>query len=113
MTFNTPTPGAPQFLSGDQIGATARITFSSQTSYGTALALVSALGFRLGDPCYERQPQGAHITWTPMGQESAYASGHTLLVVTTPLNADQWQRQAQASAGVTKVEASPTLTCGK
>lgn len=62
MGGNSPAPGTLVFLAPDQAGTYARITFSAQTSYESALALVSALGFRLGDPCYEREPQGAHVS---------------------------------------------------
>jgi outer membrane protein assembly factor BamB len=50
-----------------QVGIYVRVNFSPGTDYDAALAQVDALGFRLGNPCYEHQPAGAQAQWTPMG----------------------------------------------
>jgi outer membrane protein assembly factor BamB len=100
-------PGLPQ----GQEGTPVRVTFATGTSYDAALAAVTRLGFRLANPCYERQPQGAPVEWSPVGQEAVFASTGALLVATTPSNAATWQQQIRQAGGVASVAVSPPLTC--
>lgn len=111
MGFTPPPADTPTYLPPEDAGTVARIHFGVATPYATALDTITELGFRLGDPCYERQPQGASVAWHSMGQEQSYAATHALIVVTTPQNSTQWERQAQANAGVAGVDVSPALSC--
>ncbi|MGH2516776.1 MAG: hypothetical protein ACRDHP_14075, partial [Ktedonobacterales bacterium] len=86
-----------------------RVTFTAGTSYDQALATISTLGFRLAAPCYEQaQPKPA---WHPMGQQSSFASAHSLLIATTGGNATTWHQQLAAVAGVARVTTPYQPTC--
>lgn len=104
-------PGTLATLAPDAAGTLVRLTFTGQTSYEAALDATITLGFRLTNPCYERLPQGAHVMWTPMGQEHAFAQSQALLVRTTTFNSTAWQQQARGAAGVTRVEVQPAVVC--
>ena len=99
--IGTPPAGTVVALRSDQAGVYARITFSlSKKQYDQALYLVSNVGLRLADPCYE---QAKTKTWHQMGQETAFARQQTLIVATTDVTADNWQSQLQQSHVVTAI----------
>lgn len=111
-SYRVEQPTKPGYLPTEKSGSYASVTFSSGTSYDTALNTIITLGFRLANPCYEMQrAQGKKPVWTTIGQESAFATSHTLLVATTRGNATNWQQQIQATTGVVKVETSSAQQC--
>jgi len=104
-------PGTTAFLPRGQVGTYISVTFgSSVKSYETALAAVSNLGFRLGNPCYE-QAKGAKSAWSPMGQEDMFTHTHTLILATTSMNSTHWNDQLRAVAEVTQVETTFDVKC--
>ena len=106
-----PPPGTTAFLPRGQVGTYMRVTFGSPVkSYEKALAEVSNLGFRLGNPCYE-QAKGARSAWSPMGQEEMFTHTHTLILATTSMNSTHWNDQLRAVADVTRVETTFDVTC--
>lgn len=107
----TPVPGGRYYLPQAQTGTLVRVTFSSDTSYGVALAQVLALGFQLADPCYPSPHHAPPVTWKSMGQEDAFGRAHTFVLITTRANSTQWQQQIQSASGVTGVQLSPTVSC--
>lgn len=111
MGYNAPPVGAATYLPPGEAGTVVRVRFAAASPYSAALDTITELGFRLGDPCYERQPAGAPVAWHPMGQEQSYAASHALIVVTTEQNSTQWERQARASTGAAGVDVDPTLPC--
>ena len=94
-----------------------RVTFAPALTYGQALELITSLGL---------QPAiGCGATWQPMGQVSAFALTHQLLVEPGYLAApDDWRARLAVVAGVTAIQdavpapdqsvasAVPTLTGG-
>ncbi len=89
-------PKIPTYLPQNQAGTNVSVTFSDSTSYDTALASITRLGYRLANPCYEQaRARGKQPSWISMGQEQMFANGHTLLLATTFLNATNWQEQTQ------------------
>lgn len=111
----TPVPGVLYFL-GEKVWAEdVRVQFAaasaggSGVSYGTALATISALGFRLADPCYE---QSLPLPpWRPMGQQASFASGGALVVALTAANSTAWLAQLKAAAGAVSVQAPYIQAC--
>jgi outer membrane protein assembly factor BamB len=104
-------PGTTTFLQKEQVGAYVHLTFGgSVKSYVSALAAVSNLGFRLGNPCYE-QAKGAKPAWSPMGQEAMFTNTHTLILVTTNSNSTHWPDQLRAVTGVTQVATTFDVKC--
>ena len=102
----------PRYLGEDWSLTYARVTFSATTGYDKALGALDDLGFRLANPCYEQaRAKGEKPTWTTMGQESAFAQAHTLLVATSYNNAVTWQQQLRAVSGVTQVEVPYSAGC--
>ena len=102
----------PAPLPLEQSGSFARVTFSGSVSYDTALDTTMTLGFRLANPCYEYlRSLNQNPTWTPMGQESSFATSRTLLLATTPSNAVSWRQQISTTPDVIKVEIAPPLAC--
>ena len=78
-----------------------RVTFTSATSYATALDGMNALGFRLANPCYEQaRAQGEKPTWGPMGESDAFTQSRALVLATTPYNAVTWANQLKGVSGV-------------
>lgn len=105
----TPIPGQVYFLDPAQPPMYIRVSFAAGTSYDQAMAAVSALGFRLADPCYEQaQPRP---TWHPMGQETAFAASSGLTVATTGANAITWKQQLASTNGVTGLIVPYQPTC--
>lgn len=93
----------PPFLTSDQAGAYLRVTFAN-ANYDAALNVVSDMGFRLANPCYEQaRANGKQPAWNAMGQQDSYAHTRTLLLATTQYNATTWQSQLQALAGIEQV----------
>lgn len=120
--FNCPSPrtlqGAPpadasHFVTADQLGTYAHVTFSSGAeTYDAALNAVTDLGLRLADPCYERaQARGAVPAWHTMGQESGYAGSAALVVAPTSQASANWQNQIQALAGVVSTQVPFSAQC--
>ncbi len=106
-----PPPGTTAFLPRGQVGTYIRVKFGSPVkSYETALAAVSTLGFRLGNPCYE-QAKGAKSAWSPMGQEDRFTHTHTLILATTSMNSTHWNDHLRAVADVTRVETTFDVKC--
>jgi hypothetical protein len=82
---------------------------SDASGYEQALVMISGLGFRLTDPCYEqRLPPPA---WRPMGQQASFASGGALVVAITAANSTRWLAQVKAAPGVVGVQAPYTQQC--
>jgi hypothetical protein len=55
MGFNAPPAGTRTYLPRAAAGTLARVRFAAATPYSVALDTIAELGFRLADPCYERQ----------------------------------------------------------
>jgi len=107
----TPPPGTTIALVPRQAGTYARITFSLQgDQYQSALSTVSTLGLRLADPCYERTRRTL-ANWHAMGQEAPFARSRTLLVATTDVSPDNWQKQLRASADVASIQVPAPVQC--
>jgi hypothetical protein len=81
----------------------------SANAYGQALSDISALGFRLADPCYEQSLPAP--PWRSMGQQASFASGGALVVAITEANSSQWSAQLKDAAGVVGVTAPFAPTC--
>jgi hypothetical protein len=89
-----------------------QVTFTSATSYSTALAAIDGLGFRLAAPCYEqRRAQGAKPTWQPLSQETSYNRNRSLVLATTGENSTIWLQQIKAFPGVQAVTSPFTTSC--
>lgn len=113
----TPLAGTPTVFTQFELGTVpyARATFAASINYDTALAAISDLGVRLGDYCYETGLEAfnhGQTPWKPMGQESAFAASHTLIVAPAPLTtAHTWLDQLGALPTVTSVQANYTPAC--
>ena len=89
-----------------------RVTFADTAQYAIALDAINALGFRLGDPCYEQaRARGTKPTWHSMGQADSFTKTRMLVLATTAFNATNWAKQLEAVAGVVKVEAPFKMAC--
>lgn len=109
--FGTPPPGTTIALVPSQTGIYARITFSVQADpYQRALSTVSTLGLRLADPCYELSKR-TPAEWHVMGQETPFAKTRTLLVATTEVSPNNWQKQLRASADVASIQIPIPVQC--
>ncbi len=107
----TPIPGRLYFLGYNAQTVYLRVTFSeaSQTSYLQRLEAISNLGFRLADPCFEKQqPHGA---WHAVSQQSSFATSGQFVLATTEANSPAWLSQLRATDGVTQVAAPYTPAC--
>jgi len=83
----TPSPGTPVALGVSEIGLNPyiHVTFASPlATYDAALYVVSDLGLRLADPCFEAayiRADSAHKPpWRPRGQENAFAATQQLML---------------------------------
>jgi hypothetical protein len=111
-SFPDAPPKIPTYLPENQAGTNVSVTFSNSTSYDTALASITRLGYRLANPCYEQaRAQGKKPTWASMGQEQMFANRHTLLLATTFLNATNWQKQIKTLPIITKCDIAPGMEC--
>lgn len=112
-----PTSSTPTVFTSSELNPVpyARVTFAPSVDYDTALAAISDLGVRLGDYCYETGLEAFNhgkAPWQPMGQESSFASTHTLTIAATPLTtALTWLDQLSALPGVTGIQPNYTPTC--
>ncbi|GCE28821.1 hypothetical protein KDA_43050 [Dictyobacter alpinus] len=89
-----------------------QINFTSATPYLNAWENLNALGFRLADPCYEKErAQGKAPTWHVMGEESSFTQTHTLVLATTTFNATIWHQQLQSIVSVKQVTTLSGSTC--
>ncbi|SRR5579885_518245 len=109
----TPPSGATIALTEDQSGSYARIKFSLPASkYDTALYIVSKVGIRLADPCYEQaKKKGTSPDWHSMGQEDTFASERTLIVATTIYTPNNWLAQLHAVHDIVSIESPFTPNC--
>jgi hypothetical protein len=109
--LGTPPPGTIIALTSTQAGNYARIAFILRgDQYQQALSIVSSLGLRLADPCYE-QAKNTSVRWYSMGQETSFAKTRTLLVATTEVSPDNWQRQLYTSAAVASIQVLFAVRC--
>jgi len=106
-----PVPGVLYFLGETAWAEDVRVQFATAgaSGYGAALATISALGFRLADPCYEQSLPPP--PWRPVGQQASFASSGALVVAITAANSTQWLKQVQAAAGVVSVQAPYSQQC--
>lgn len=58
MSFTPQLAGTPTYLPPEEAGTIARIRFAATMPHAAALDSITELSSRLGDPCYEQQPQG-------------------------------------------------------
>jgi hypothetical protein len=110
----TPTTAPnPLFLADDQAGTYMRVTFGSpDVDYDQVLYIVSNLGFRLADPCYDQaQARGASPDWHLMGQEQRFAASQSLILATTSFASNQWEAQLRAASNVASLEIPFGATC--
>jgi hypothetical protein len=106
-----PSAGTITGLPPQQAGAYIQVTFApTLTSYDDALYIVSNLGFRVADPCYERE-QGQPINWHPMGQKHFFSSAHALVLATTVVTPTDWQQRLGQTSGVASVTAPYNTIC--
>ena len=98
-------PGGPiRRLKPKEAGTYLQITFTSDSDYLKAWESLNSLGFRLADPCYEKErAQGQKPTWHAMGEKSSFAQTHTLVLAATDFNATIWRQQLQGIASVKQV----------
>lgn len=81
-----------------------QVSFTSDTTYGTALIDLYTLGLQLTNPCDEAAiRRGAHPSWQPLGQEGVFAQAHTLLALVTVLAPSDWRTRVQATSGVVSI----------
>jgi hypothetical protein len=107
-----PPPDAVHYVAEDEVGTPVRATFGASVTYDDAVVLVSRLGFRMSDPCYEQaKVDGKTPAWQPMGQESGFTTSHQLLVRVTYFNSQRWREQLAEGAGVQMVEAPASTSC--
>lgn len=106
-------PGGPiQRLPETQAGTYLQVSFASSVNYTKAWESLNALGFRLADPCYEKErAQGHGPTWHPMGEETSFGKNHALVLATTRFNATTWRQQLQSVAGIGQIEMLQAGTC--
>lgn len=90
-----------------------RVTFTAATKYGDALSVISNLGLRLANPCYEAQwLANADPAWQPMTQTDAYIASHSLLISPVAgLASTAWQQQLNANTSVQSSLAIAALGC--
>jgi hypothetical protein len=106
-----PDPGTVTSLPLKQTGTYIRVLFSSHIpTYDSALYLVSNLGLRLADPCYEVERDQPN-DWHPMGQETQFFKSHSLVVATTPVSPADWQTMLPHIPGVASIAAPLHLDC--
>jgi hypothetical protein len=109
--LGTPPPGTTIALVPNQVGIYARIAFSLRgDQYQLALSTVSMLGLRLADPCYELAKR-IPAEWHVMGQETPFAKTRALLVATTDISPNSWQKQLRASTDVASVQIPIPVQC--
>lgn len=115
MPVETPRPGNGVFTVGDYqtyTGTSVEARFNEITTYDQALSVVSSLGFRLADPCYEHALQaGKKPQWRTPGQSRNFSQTHALLIATTTVNSTLWQAQILAAPGVVAVVQPYQPTC--
>lgn len=97
-------------IAPQQAGSDLTVTFSGSSSYDDALYIASNMGFRLAAPCYE-QEAGKPADWSPMGQQQAFASTHTLTLATTDMSPTDWATRIVHTAGVTKANTAYKASC--
>jgi hypothetical protein len=94
-----------------QIGTYIRVAFSSNIStYDNALSIVSNLGLRLADPCYE-QENNQPADWHPMGQETDFFKSRSLVVATTLVSPTDWRTRIPNTQHVASISASYSPVC--
>lgn len=112
FVYTAPPAGAAHYVADDQVGTLVRAIFDERASYDSAVVLVSQLGFRLSEPCYEQaRAAGQTPAWHSMGQESSFSSNRNVLVRVTYFNATTWRQQLATNPSVQAVEAPVTVTC--
>lgn len=105
-------PSGISVLPANQAGTYLQVSFSSGTAYTQAWESLNALGFRLANPCYEKErAQGHKPTWHPMGEEDSFGKTHTLVLATTQFNATTWHQQLQSVTGIGQVEVLSGAAC--
>ncbi len=115
VIYGTPPPGVAVPLNAAQAGTYARVTFTHPLdNYDAALYVVSNVGLRLVDPCYEQALLQRQETppWHPMGQEHTFATTHALVVATSKrVTSSLWQEQLRAFPGVVTIESPFSVKC--
>jgi hypothetical protein len=101
------TPGALHYLAPSHTGIYLRVTFSD-TAHESALVAVSDIGLRLADACAERQ---FVRIWQPAGQESGFATSHTLTLATSLMASTAWQDQVQLIPGISAIQVLRSGQC--
>jgi hypothetical protein len=106
-----PSAGTVSSLSPKQVGIYIRVSFSPEVSiYDKALYLVSNLGLRLADPCYEHENDQLK-DWHPMGQETQFFKSQSLVVATTLVSPTDWQTRLPDTSGITSIAAPFQVIC--
>lgn len=106
-----PSPRTIISLPPQQAGTYVKVTFSpTVVNYDNALYIVSNLGFRLANPCYE-QEKGKPDDWHPMGQEALFTETRTLVVATASVTPADWQTRLPHTSGVASVAAPYKGNC--
>jgi len=106
-------PGSVIALAEDQAGIYVRITFSLPANgYDTALYLISDLGLRLADPCYEQaKVKGMPLNWHLMEQENMFAHEQVLIVATTTITPSDWEIRLRNANEIVTIEVPYTVRC--
>jgi len=110
------TPTTPMLLTSGEAGAYARVSFAPTVNYDMALYAITNLGLRLADPCYETALLDPHSQTLPIehqGQETGFATFHTLTVATSPAASTLWLQQARGSAGAVGVTPVTGSACAQ
>jgi hypothetical protein len=84
-----------------------QVTFAASVSYDDAVMAALDQGLRLARPCAEAK----HAPWSPLSQESAYASGHTLTLALTFASSTLWQQQLHSLSGVVSFQSPYMPAC--
>ncbi|MGH2485296.1 MAG: hypothetical protein ACRDHE_04715 [Ktedonobacterales bacterium] len=112
IVYTAPPADAVQYVAEDQVDTLVRVTVAGAVPYESAIVLVSRLGFRLSNPCYDQaQASGHSPAWQPTGQESSFAATHALLVRVTYVNAASWRQQLTGNPEAYAVEAPAAVAC--
>lgn len=103
--------GTVTSLPPKQAGTYIRVLFSADVAtYDNALYLISNLGLRLADPCYEHENEQLK-DWHPMGQETQFFKSRTLVIATTLVSPTDWRTRLPDTQDVVSVAAPFKAIC--
>jgi hypothetical protein len=90
------------------------VSFTSDTTYDQAAAILQGAGLKLQVPCPNAGPIVANPTGTPVvrnDQRATFAESHKLTAVATSTLTQEMLNQVASSAQVTAVDKAPLMEC--